>query len=357
MPFELNDKIKNLVPYDPIMGDYPIRLDANESFLPMVGEERMGLEAALAAVNLRRYPDPAARKLCQAAAAFYGTKPKLVTAFNGTDEALLLLCCAFLAQGTVFLGQGNTLLCYETDFSMYRFYAYLSGAEIVKLPKRADFTIDTDAAIEALQKYRPQMFLFSNPCNPTSLVLPMEDVRRVVLAAQEIGTLLALDEAYMDFNTQSLLDEVERHPNLVILRTCSKAAGLAGLRLGFSIANTDITRVMHAVKSPYNVGVLTQAIGVELLSQPYRLVQDIQAIRQSTDALSAGLRALGLHVIGDGANFVFAGDCGQYFEPLKARGIVVRRFGENLRITAGTEQENAALLNALKELITPPVTA
>ena len=344
MPFTLNDKIKNLTPYDPIAGTYPVRLDSNESFLPVGPEERAGLLAALDEANLRRYPDPDAVKLCQAAAAFYGSNPKLFTAFNGTDEALLLLC-------TAFLGNGKTLLCYAADFSMYGFYAYMADANVIKLPKRDDFSIDPDAAIEALHAHRPAMFLFSNPCNPTSLVLPADDVRRLVLAANETGTLLALDEAYMDFSDQSLLDEIECHPNLVILRTSSKAAGLAGLRLGFSIANEAITRALHAVKSPYNVGALTQAIGTALFSQPYRLTLGIEAIRRSTDALSAGLRGLGLHVIGDAAYFVFVRWAGHYFEPLKARGIIVRRFGENLRVTSGSQEENAALLDALKELI------
>ena len=344
MPFQLNDKIKNLVPYDPIAGNFPIRLDANESFLPINNEEQQGLQVALSAANLRRYPDPAAKKLCQAAAAFYGTSPKFVTAFNGTDEALFLL-------STAFLGEGKTLLCYELDFSMYGFYAHMAGANCVKLPKRADFSIDADATIEALQQHRPELFIFSNPCNPTSLVLPMEAVRKFVVAANEMGTLVVLDEAYMDFSDQSLIDEIAQHNNLIILRTCSKAQGLAGLRLGFSIANGEITRAMHAVKSPYNVGALTQAVGLELLSQPQRLQQDIALIRKSTDGLSAALRKLSLKIMGDAANFVFIKDAAPYFELLKQRGIVVRRIGEHLRITTGSAEENAALLQALEELI------
>jgi len=344
MAFQINEKIKNLVPYDPIAGEFAIRLDANESFLPLSDEERQGLVAAMISTNLRRYPDPAAKKLCQAAAAFYGTRSKLVTAFNGTDEALFLLC-------TAFLGQGTTLLCYEVDFSMYHFYAYMAGADCIRLPKRADLSIDADAAINALHEHKPEVFLFSNPCNPTSLVLPMDDVRRVAIAANVTGTLLVLDEAYMDFCDQSLIDEIEQHPNLVILRTCSKAPGMAGLRLGFSIAGKELTRALKAVKSPYNVGALTQAVGLALLSQPYRLTHAIDDIRRSRDELSQGLRVLGLQVIGDAANFVFVRDAAQHFNSLKRRGIVVRRFGEHLRITAGSAEENAALLGALEELI------
>jgi len=341
MPFTLNEKIRSLTPYDPIDGQYHIRLDANESFLPIGEEERGAILKAARETDLRRYPDHEAKKLCQAAGAWYWVKPSLLTAWNGTDEAILPLCSAFLEQG-------ETLLTFEMDFSMYDFYAYLAGAACVKLPKREDFSIDVDLVIEVLHEHRPAMLLFSNPCNPTSLVLPREEVLRIVKAAEETGTLAVVDEAYMDFCDQSLLDDIERFDNLVILRTCSKAAGIAGLRLGFSAANETITRALHAVKSPYNVGSLTQAVGTALLCQPLRLQEGVQEIRKRTDELSRALKALGLPVVGDAANFVFIRDAAGAFECLKERGIIVRKFGDHLRITAGSEEENTALVEALK---------
>jgi len=343
MPFQLNEKLRKLKPYDPITGSYPIRLDANESCLPIEEEERAAMVEVAQSINLRRYPDHEATGLCQAAAAYYGTKPALLTAWNGTDEAILLLC-------TAFLGRGAALLSYALDFSMYHFNAYLTGAEVVKLPKNDDFTIDIEATIEALYQHRPEMFVFSNPCNPTSLVLPQAQVRRMIAAARETGTLVALDEAYMDFSDQSLIDEVADHDNLVILRTCSKAPGLAGLRLGFSLANPVLTKALRAVKSPYNVGELTQALGEAMLRQPVRLQEGTAELCRRRDELSRGLRGLGFHVAGDAANFVFVRDAARYFEPLKVQGIVVRCFGGHLRITAGTQEENGALLSALKEL-------
>ena len=341
MPFQLNEKLKNLVPYDPIEGDYPIRLDANESFLPIGEEESGAILKAARETDLRRYPDHRATKLCQAAGAYYWVKPGLLTAWNGTDEALMVLCSAFL-------GKGETLLSFALDFSMYHFYAYVSGAQCIKLPKREDFTIDVDALIEALQEHRPAMLLFSNPCSPTSLVLPREEVLRIVQAAQETGTLAVVDEAYMDFCDQSLLDDIESFGNLVILRTCSKAAGIAGLRLGFSAANETITKALHSVKSPYNVGALTQAVGTALLCQPLRLQEGVQEIRRRTQELSSSIKALGLQVMGDAGNFISVANAAGAFEYLRGRGIIVRQFGGHLRITAGNAEENRALVEALK---------
>jgi len=341
MPFELNEKLKKLVPYDPIVGQYPIRLDANESFLPIGDEEREAIVRAARETDLRRYPDHEAAKLCQAAGAWYWVKPGLLTAWNGTDEALMLLCSAFL-------GKGETLLSFALDFSMYHFYAYVSGAQCVKLPKRDDFTIDVELVAAALQEHKPAMLLFSNPCNPTSLLLAREETLRIVEAARETGTLAVVDEAYMDFSDQSLLDDIENYDNLVILRTCSKAQGLAGLRLGFSAANETINRALRAVKSPYNVGALTQAVGMALLCQPLRLQEGIQDIRRRKDELSAALKDLGLPVMGDAANFISVANAAGAFEYLKERGIIVRKFGEHLRVTAGSEEENGALVEALK---------
>jgi len=342
MPFTLNEKIRSLTPYDPVEGDYPIRLDANESFLPIAEEERGAIVKAAREVDLRRYPDHNATKLCQAAGAWYWVKPSLLTAWNGTDEAIMPLCSAFLDRG-------ETLLTFEPDFSMYDFYAYLAGARCVKLPKGEDFSIDVDAAIAALHEHKPAMLLFSNPCNPTSLVLPREETLRIVAAAGKTNTLAVVDEAYMDFCDQSLLDDIESYDNLVILRTCSKAPGLAGLRLGFSAANATITRALHAVKSPYNVGALTQAVGTALLCQPLRLQEGVQEMRKRTDELSRVLKNLGLPVVGDAANFVFVRDAAGAFEYLKQRGIIVRKFGEHLRITTGNAQENAALVANLEQ--------
>jgi histidinol-phosphate aminotransferase len=261
----------------------------------------------------------------------------------------MLLCTAFLQAG-------DTFLCFEHDFSMYAFYAHLGGANVQKRPKRADFSIDVDAAVEALQTLRPAMLIFSNPCNPTSLVISKANVRRLITANPE--TLVVLDEAYMEFADESLLDEIGNFANLIILRTCSKAVGLAGLRLGFAVANKPIRDALHAIKSPYNVNALAQAIGTALLSQVDALRQGTAEIVAQTRELSLGLRLMeqrfpAIQIIGDSANFVFLALNDPFSAPdafafLKGEGIVVRCFGERLRVTAGSKCENKAFLCAFE---------
>ena len=161
--FLLNDKIKDLKPYDPEMGDTPIHLDANESFLPLPVPILEELAAALPQVAFNRYPDPAARKLCQAFAAYYGVPAENVAAGNGSDELITVLFTGFLQRGEAFA----TL---EPDFSMYAFNGYLQEARHVPIPKGEDYAIDVDSTVETCQREGVKLLIFSNPGNPTSAV-------------------------------------------------------------------------------------------------------------------------------------------------------------------------------------------
>ena len=128
---------------------------------------------------------------------------------------------------------------------------------VLQIPKGEDFRIDPQAVIDEVKRQDVKMLIFSNPCNPTSVGLAAEDVRKIV---RGVDALVVLDEAYMDFWDQSLLSEVSDYDNLIILKTCSKAIGMAALRVGFAVANEVITKALKAVKSPYNVNSISQAI-------------------------------------------------------------------------------------------------
>ncbi len=345
----LPKKIRDLTPYDPIQGDYQIRLDANESFLHLTGLIKGVIARRLSDAALNRYPDPYAQKLCRAFGAFYGVDPALVTAGNGSDELISILVGCFLDKG-------SCILTFAPDFSMYRFYGDLYEDRVVVLPKREDLTIDVDAAIQAVKEQNIGMVLFSNPCNPTSLGLSADKVRRLV---SSVDALVVLDEAYMDFYDQSLLDEVQQYDNLVILRTCSKALGLAGIRLGFAVANKTLTRALRAAKSPYNVNSITQIIGYTVLEHPDMLRRGIQQIIASREELYQAVSALAERfpaletVHRPDTNFVFVktGLAKELYQGLLQRSIAVRLMGDHLRITAGTKEENAAVVAALEELL------
>ena len=282
--YQLNEKIKDLKPYDPIQGSYRVRLDANESFLPLPQALVEEAKAAVERTAFNRYPDPAARELCQAFAACYGVQAQQVVAGNGSDELITVLFEAFLEKGDAFA-------TVEPDFSMYAFNGHLHEARHVAIPKGKDLRLDVEAVAAACQREQVKLLIFSNPCNPTSLVCGREEMRKLIDSLPD--TLVVLDEAYMDFSDQSLLGEVEDHPNLLVLRTCSKAFGMAALRLGFAVCGKTLAGALRAVKSPYNVNSLSQAVGTAVLRRKGELDRALETILRSRDQLYAGLRELG----------------------------------------------------------------
>ena len=335
MSYTLAPKAEQLIPYDPVEGHYRVRLDANESFLLPTEEDREKMGEAAANAALNRYPDPLAAALCAAFARRYGIDPSLVTAGNGSDELISIILSTFLQKG-------EKVLTVSPDFSMYRFYTSITENPCVTLEKGEDFRIDVDRVLETIREEHIRLFVFSNPCNPTSVGLEAAEVRRLI---QSTNALVVLDEAYMDFWDQSLIREVEQYDNLLLLRTCSKAIGLAALRVGFAVANPRLTAVIRAAKSPYNVNAVSQEM-VRILLENDHYANVYPKILESEGALQK--------VYDSNTNFVYVRTAGarQIFERLADNGIIVRCFGEEyLRITAGTQAENSELLASLRFLL------
>lgn len=349
MAYQLSEKLKNMVPYEPISGDYAIRLDANESFLPVDEEIKAEFTQKLSEIPFNRYPDPLAAEVCRKFADYYGINADFVTAGNGSDELISVIIGAFLSEG-------DKLLTVMPDFSMYGFYADLAGVTVLTQDKDENLNIDVDAVIQTVQREKVNCVMFSNPCNPTGQGLPREEVRRLITS---VDCLVVLDEAYMDFYTESLLTEAEQYDNLIILRTCSKALGLAAVRLGFAVANPTLTTVLRAAKSPYNVNSVTQAYGSVVLSHKEKEQAALAQILASREELYGAL--VGMQekyhcferIYPTVTNFVLVetSRAKELFEKLKAESIVVRLMGNRLRITAGSPTENKAVLAALEKMV------
>ena len=351
--YQLNEKIKDLKPYDPIQGSYRVRLDANESFLPLPQALVEEAKAAVERTAFNRYPDPAARELCQAFAACYGVQPQQVVAGNGSDELITVLFEAFLEKGDAFA-------TVEPDFSMYAFNGHLHEARHVAIPKGKDLRLDVEAVAAACQREQVKLLIFSNPCNPTSLVCGREEMRKLIDSLPD--TLVVLDEAYMDFSDQSLLGEVEDHPNLLVLRTCSKAFGMAALRLGFAVCGKTLAGALRAVKSPYNVNSLSQAVGTAVLRRKGELDRALGTILRSRDQLYAGLRELGekypgrFRLLPGETNFAALEmeDGPELLAYLARQGVAIRYTGGLVRVTCGAPEENKIVLEEMAGYFAQP---
>ena len=346
--FQLNEKVKNLTPYEPISGTYEIRLDANESFLIFPKEIEDEMVAALRNSALNRYPDPMATKLVNGFSKYFNVNPDCVTAGNGSDEIISVIMNAFLQKG-------DKILTLEPDFSMYRFYAEIAECDSVKYQKDENLDVNIDDVIALAKKENVRIVIFSNPCNPTSRIVTKEDVRKLI---NSVDSLVVLDEAYMDFaGDESLLGEFEKYDNLIILKTCSKALGSAALRLGFAVANKTLTNVIRAVKSPYNVNSVSQALGEVLFSHPDYIDKCIETVVNSRKELYNEILEIKSDKIEKiyetNTNFVFmkVKNAKAVFEKMKDNSIIIRNMGDYLRITAGTENENAKMLETFRKVL------
>ena len=345
--YELNGKIKDLEPYVPLKGEYQIRLDANESFLPLPKALQKKAFDAMQNLALNRYPDPTAEALCAAFAQRYRVPVENVAAGNGSDELISVIFQSFLEKGDAFA-------VIAPDFSMYKFYGYVSECTCVEIEKGENWQIDLDKVIETCNNERVKLLIFSNPCNPTGVGLDRAAVRRLVTS---VSALVVLDEAYMDFWDQSMLGEFQSYDNLLILKTCSKAFGLAAIRVGFAVGQEKLIRAIRAVKSPYNMNSLSQCLAETVLLANAECDAAFQTLIAAKDALQAELKALEarfpgkLEVHESVTNFVVVKTTSaeKLFRFLLEKSIAVRYFANMsaLRITAGSPAENAAVLREI----------
>lgn len=349
--YQLNKKLKDLVPYDPIEGKYQIRLDANESCFDLDESTKKALCEEINRLEFNRYPDPLAKSAVSAFAAYYNLPEKFVTAGNGSDELISIISSTFLETD-------DRVVTLSNDFSMYAFYGSIYETQPLVFRKNEDLTIDVEKLVDFCNENNARMLIFSNPCNPTSLGLDRQKVE-MLLNGVNSNCLVVLDEAYMDFWSESLLDSVDDYSNLIILKTCSKAIGLAGIRLGFAVANEKITNALRAVKSPYNTDIISQKTAEVVFSQPKILDERTAQMVEGRTQLYKAFKLLEnasdkIEKVYDSVtNFVFIKTdyAEEIFKSLLKKSIAIRKFNGFLRISTGTEEENTAVINAFREIL------
>ena len=340
------DKINGLKEYTPDNSTYRIRADANESpFLP--SSELLGeIEDSLRKLAFNRYPDSSAAELIRAFTEYYGLSEGCAVAGNGSDELISIIESSFLSAGDV-------LVVADPDFSMYEFYAGIAGAEVVAYEKGDGFGIDLDRLLCLCREKNAKMVMMSNPCNPTGTAL---DAGGVMSFVRDADCIVVMDEAYMEFCTSdsSVLSEALSADNLIVLKTLSKAFGLASLRCGFAVSNRDIIGAIGKVKSPYNVNSFTQAAGTAVLRHKDEMESKRKEIVGERIRLHAELskitEGLPVRVFPSETNFVLLkpeGKSREIFELLLERSIKIRYMGEYLRITAAGRHDDDEILDSL----------
>ena len=338
------ESIRSLEPYVTNPTICSVKLDANEGdkdlyldLLKKLGESD---------ITLNYYPDDSYSELKKEINNYVGYEPKNITVGNGSSE-LLDLCVK------TFVDKDETILSLDPTFSMYSIYAQVFSAKYIGAKADEDFKVNVDSIIKDIKENNPKLIILCNPNNPTGSVLTKEEVRKIV---KSTDALIALDEAYMEFGDESLIDEVMDYDNLLIVKTVSKAFSLAGIRMGYIVANEEIITSIEKVRAPYNLNSLSTYIATEALRQKERMFDYIKKIKGEREQIYKALVDLGVKAYASGANFVFfKSDIDNLQKKLVDKDVLIRKFSGKLdgyyRVSVGTKEQNEKFLKAFKEVM------
>ena len=344
-------EVRELEPYIP--GEQPkiqnlLKLNTNENPYPPSPKVVAAVQAVLAdsADVLRLYPDPEASALKHAIAAQQNVGVANVFVGNGSDEVLAHIFKAFFVQQ-------QPILYPDITYSFYPVYSQFFAVKTKVLPLNDDFEIVVDD-----YKQANGGIIITNPNAPTSIALEVSAIEEVLQTNP--NSVVVIDEAYVDFGAQSAVSLVEKYENLVVCQTTSKSRSLAGLRVGFAIAQPHLIAALEAVKNSFNSYPMDRfAIAAAVASfedQAYFEAQ-CQKVIASRDKLVMELESMGFKVLPSKANFIFASlpskNAGELAAQLREQGIIVRyfnkpRINQFLRITIGTDEQNQRLVDSLK---------
>lgn len=347
----LDERYSGLAAYVP--GEQPqdkqyIKLNTNESPYPPSPQVLDAVNKAETEL-LRLYPDPDGRVLTKKLADYYGVKTENIMLANGSDD---ILNFAFMAYGA----NGKKSYFADITYGFYSVFANLHNSDYTEIPLKEDFTIDLPEFCGV-----DGCVFIANPNAPTGIALTLQEVERVV--ASNPDYVVVIDEAYVDFGTESAVSLVNKYNNLLVVQTYSKSRSMAGARLGYAIGSADIIGDLHKLRystNPYNINRLTLVAGAATVDSQGYYDDNCKAIMESREYTMAELEKLGFTFTDSKANFIFAEsdkiDGGELYLKLKDKGILVRHFTADRiknynRITVGTREQMGKLVEAVKQIL------
>lgn len=322
-----------------------VKLDANEN---PYGPSPMVAQALARFPHYHIYPDPLQQRAREAVARYVGVRPSQVVLGSGSDELLNI-------AATLFVGPGDTVITCPPTFGMYAFLGELHGGAVVSVPRTDDFQIDMPALERVVRESGGLLFLAS-PNNPTGNPLPRDQLEQIL----EHEVVVVVDEAYAEFTGESVVDLVSSRDNLIVVRTFSKWAGLAGLRAGYGVFPEAIAEMLWRVKVPYNLSVAAEQAVLASLEDVDYLMANVKKIVTERERLRGRLDSLGwLRTYPSAGNFILCEvsrlPAELVRQRLREKGILVRYFDSPglrnyLRISVGKPEHTDRLLDALQEI-------
>lgn len=335
--------VKELQPYvvNPVVCS--VKLDANEGnkdlfkdLIKDIGDD----------FYLNLYPDDNYTQLKEAIVNYIGCKIENISVGNGSSE-LLDLCVK------TFVDTNELILSLDPTFSMYSIYAKIVNSRYIGAGEGNDFTINVDDVIKSIEENDPKLTIICNPNNPTGTIIKRDDVLRIVKSTDNV---VIVDEAYMEFSNESVVDEIENYDNLIVVKTMSKAFSMAGIRTGYLIANEELVKTIEKVRPPYNLNSISALLATKALKQKDKMLSYVENLKVEREKIYEKLLDMGVKAYKSGANFVFfSSPIDNLAEKLIDNDVLIRKFGGKLdnyyRVTVGSPKENEAFLNAMKKIV------
>ncbi|HEX2925359.1 MAG TPA: histidinol-phosphate transaminase [Ruminiclostridium sp.] len=349
----IRSEIRSFIPYNANQQPYKIKLDANESPFGMPLSVRKKLaEFITNDPQLNLYPDTDSTRLREAISEHWGADKEGIIVGTGSDQLIQVIA-------NVFLEKGDKVLYPVPSFGMYKDSCVIAGGKAVSylLDQKDNYSYSGETIIKAYETEKPKIIYICSPNNPTGNLMPEEEILKVVKACTK--SIVVVDEAYAEFSGTSVIPYVEQYENLLVLKTFSKAYGLAGVRCGYSISSVRLANVVNLVRPPYNISSLSQYTAELVLSEKEDIQKNIQYIVKEREWVAAKLTEIdGITVYSSAANFILlkVENCREVYNKLCEKGIFVRAFGSSpmladcLRISIGTHEQNAILLDELNTI-------
>lgn len=331
-------------------GDISVKLNQNESPFDLPEALKDAVFADWKEIAFNRYPSEQPYDLTELIASNIGWDPEGIIIGNGSNELTYTV-------GLTFIETGSSVVLPRPMFSFYERVVHIYGGEVISIAPLETLGFDTEGILTAIQRTGPSMVVITSPNNPTGLVLPLAELRTI---AEATAGLVLIDEAYIEFSDEpSMLTLLSHNPNVILLRTFSKAFGLAGSRLGYLVGHPDLMGEIMKIRPPFMIDRFTACV-TKLLLEHSQLIHDrVRLIRLGTKGLIEELQEIeGVRVLAGQANFVtFRPPCdGQkLFSALAERGVLVRNMSGYpelkgfLRVSAGAPAENRRFLKALTQ--------
>jgi len=349
----LRANLQELTPYGAPQLPSQAQLNTNENPYPPSAQliAKIADRIREVAATLNRYPDRDAVALRSALANFLNEQSKTaltqdnIWAANGSNEIIQSLFLAF--------GSGGAL-GFTPSYSMHPLIARVTGTTWEEGARKADFSIDIEAACAHILRLRPSLTFVTTPNNPTGSAISLMDLIALADSCANVAGLLIVDEAYAEFSQDlSAVTVIAQHPHVVVIRTMSKAFAFAGARVGYMAADPEVIEAMLIVRLPYHLSALTQAAALSAIDFRDELLSSVHEISTSREEVAAELSAMGLRVIPSSANFLlFAIESPKtIWQSLLDQGVLIRDVGLSgyLRVTIGTQSENERFISALKK--------